>query len=378
MQINKNLGNINHTPSKRNNNDIKFIVIHYVGALGDAKANTDYYKSQYVGASADFWVGFNGDVWQGNDYQNYYSWAIGGGLQGSGPHPYYQVALNNNSVSIEMCVHKRNHNTMNATDKDWYFEDATVDSAAWLTASLMKELDIDIDHVIRHYDVNAKICPNPFVYDTGRTTWKGFKDKVLGYFGGSGSNTPDNGSNSSHPTLSYGATGAAVTTMQALLIALGYTCGASGADGNWGLDTNKAVRAFQSANASAGVIVDEICGPATWRVLEATYKALTTSQLAGDTYPVKAGDTLYRIAQAAGTTVDKLAQLNGLSNPAKIAVGQVLKLPGGQMHTIKAGDTLSALARVYGTTISKIVEANRSKYPAITANHIVVGWVLKI
>ena len=107
MQINKNLGNINHTASKRSNNDIKFIVIHYVGALGDAKANTDYYKSQYVGASADFWVGFAGDIWQGNDYRNYYSWAIGGGLQGSGPHPYYQVALNSNSVSIEMCVHKR-------------------------------------------------------------------------------------------------------------------------------------------------------------------------------------------------------------------------------------------------------------------------------
>ena len=122
MQINKNLGNINHTASKRSNNDIKFIVIHYVGALGDAKANTDYYKSQYVGASADFWVGFAGDIWQGNDYRNYYSWAIGGGLQGSGPHPYYQVALNSNSVSIEMCVHKRSTATMNATDRDWYFK----------------------------------------------------------------------------------------------------------------------------------------------------------------------------------------------------------------------------------------------------------------
>lgn len=186
MQINKNLMQQNHTPLKRSTQEFNWIVIHYVGALGDAWENTEYYKNSDVGASADFWVGFDGSIWQGNDYLNYYSWAIGGGLQGDGPHPYYQIALNRNSVSIEMCVHKRSCATMNATDRDWYFEDATVESAAWLTAHLMTELDIDINHVIRHYDVNAKICPNPFVYDNGRTTWSGFKDKVLGYLGGSG------------------------------------------------------------------------------------------------------------------------------------------------------------------------------------------------
>lgn len=189
MTINQNLMSLNHTPLKRSKSDIQFIVIHYVGALGDAKANTDYYKGQYVGASADFWVGFNGDVWQGNDYHNYYSWAIGGGLQGSGPHPWYQIALNCNSVSIEMCVRKRSTATMNATDKDWYFEDATVESSAKLTAQLMKELNINIDHVIRHYDVNAKICPNPFVYNNGKITWDGFLKKVLSYFGNTAPNS---------------------------------------------------------------------------------------------------------------------------------------------------------------------------------------------
>lgn len=261
MQINKNLMQRNHTPLKRNLADFKFIVIHYVGALGDAWENTEYYKNSDVGASADFWVGFDGSIWQGNDYRNFYSWAIGGGLQGSGPHPYFQIAQNRNSVSIEMCVHKKSTATMNATDKDWYFEDTTVESAAWLTAHLMKELDIDINHVIRHYDVNAKICPNPFVYDNGKTTWMGFKNKVLGYLGGSGggSNTPDNGgSTSDHSTLSYGASGQEVKTMQTMLIALGYSCGASGADAYWGLDTNEAVRAFQSAHINDGVIADEI------------------------------------------------------------------------------------------------------------------------
>ena len=62
LTINKNLMSINHIAKKRSNADIQFIVIHYVGALGDAKANTDYYKSTYVGASADFWVGFDGQI----------------------------------------------------------------------------------------------------------------------------------------------------------------------------------------------------------------------------------------------------------------------------------------------------------------------------
>lgn len=184
MDINKNLMTINHTALKRSKNNINYIVCHYVGALGDAKANTDYYKSTYVGASADFWVGFKGDVWQGNDYYNYYSWHCGGGLQGYGGATFYQKCLNKNSIGIEMCVRKRSTKTMNATDKDWYFEDATIESTAQLVAHLMKELDIDIDHVIRHYDVTGKICPNPFVYDTGKVTWKKFKEKILGYYNG--------------------------------------------------------------------------------------------------------------------------------------------------------------------------------------------------
>lgn len=184
MVINKNLMNVNHTAMKRGKDDIKFIVLHYVGALGDARQNTNYYKSQYVGASADFWVGFAGDIWQGNDYYNYYSWHCGGGLQGSGGASFYKVCTNSNSVGIEMCVHKKSTRTMNATDRDWYFEDATIDSAAQLTAKLMKELNVGIDHVIRHYDVVGKICPNPFVYNTGKVTWEGFKKMVKDYYDG--------------------------------------------------------------------------------------------------------------------------------------------------------------------------------------------------
>lgn len=48
---------------------------------------------------------------------------------------------------------------------------------------------------------------------------------------------------------------------------------------------------------------------------------------AAGAYTVKAGDTLYSVAKANGTTVAELTRLNGLSGTG-ISVGQVLKLPG--------------------------------------------------
>ena len=178
LKINKSFIHVNHTLLKRNKSDIKYIVIHYVGALGDAKANAEYYGSTYVGASADFFVGHSGDIWQANDYYNYYSWHCGGGLQGTGGHKFFGICTNQNSIGIELCVRKRSTKTMNATDRDWYFEDATVASAALLVRQLMQELDIDIHHVIRHYDVNGKICPNPFVMDESK--WAAFKKRIIG------------------------------------------------------------------------------------------------------------------------------------------------------------------------------------------------------
>jgi len=47
------------------------------------------------------------------------------------------------------------------------------------------------------------------------------------------------------------------------------------------------------------------------------------------TYTVVRGDTLGRIAARFGTTVQALAQLNGIANPNLIFAGQVLRIPGG-------------------------------------------------
>lgn len=58
---------------------------------------------------------------------------------------------------------------------------------------------------------------------------------------------------SSRNYLMKGDTGSEVKTMQEILIKLGYSCGSHGADGDFGNDTDKAVRVFQKDN---GLVVD--------------------------------------------------------------------------------------------------------------------------
>ncbi|MEG0812814.1 MAG: peptidoglycan recognition family protein [Clostridium sp.] len=148
---------------------IKYIVIHYVGAVGGAKANVDYYASQYVGASAHYYVGFEGEVWQSVEDKDI-AWHCGAKTY---KHP---DCRNSNSLGIEMCV--RNKGDKSDTSKDWYFEDATVMATIDLTRTLMAKYDVPADHVIRHYDVTGKICPNPYVYNHTKHTWEAFKKAI--------------------------------------------------------------------------------------------------------------------------------------------------------------------------------------------------------
>lgn len=57
--------------------------------------------------------------------------------------------------------------------------------------------------------------------------------------------------------------------------------------------------------------------------------ASSSGAQAKGTYVVRAGDTLYKIAQDHGMEVSRLAQLNNISNPTQLAIGQVLRLDGG-------------------------------------------------
>lgn len=168
MKINKLL-----TPYNYTNGDIsrlKYIVIHYVGATGGAEANCRYYASGSIGASAHYYVDFDGSIWQSVKDEDI-AWHCG--TKGK---YYHQECRNSNSIGIELCV--RNKGNKADTSKDWYFEEATFLAAIELTKELMEKYNIDIDHVIRHYDVTHKICPNPFVYNHTKNTWGMFKSAL--------------------------------------------------------------------------------------------------------------------------------------------------------------------------------------------------------
>jgi len=104
----------------------------------------------------------------------------------------------------------------------------------------------------------------------------------------------------------------------------------------------------------------------------------TQSTSTTTTYTVKRGDTLSGIAAKYGTTVANLQKLNGISNPNKIYVGQKLKISGSapakQYYTVKVGDTLSGIAAKYGTSVSRLASLNGIKNP----NLIRVGQKLRV
>ncbi len=101
-----------------------------------------------------------------------------------------------------------------------------------------------------------------------------------------------------------------------------------------------------------------------------------------DTYTVKAGDTLYSIANKYGLTVNELKQLNNLTSDI-LSIGQVLNVsysgtsitPSNPSNTyvVKSGDSLYSIARRYGVTVDALKSANGK-----TSNLLSIGEVLVI
>lgn len=104
-------------------------------------------------------------------------------------------------------------------------------------------------------------------------------------------------------------------------------------------------------------------------------------------YTVKPNDTLYAIALKYGVSINHLVQMNNISNPNLILIEQVLLISQTTQtpaptpppattttYTVKSGDTLYALALRYQTSVSKIVQLNNISNP----NLILVGQVLRI
>jgi LysM repeat protein len=126
-----------------------------------------------------------------------------------------------------------------------------------------------------------------------------------------------------------------------------------------------------------------------------------TSGGGGDTYVVKAGDTLASIAAELGVSMEELIDLNNLEDPSRLEVDQVLKIPprggtsatpgpgqqpipgetpavssGTEEYEVQSGDNASDIAARFGITLDELAEANDMTIDDLRS--LFVGQVLKI
>ena len=102
-----------------------------------------------------------------------------------------------------------------------------------------------------------------------------------------------------------------------------------------------------------------------------------------DTYTVKKGDTLWDIAVNNGTTVDQLMQDNNLTSSLifpgdkltyNTTVAQVAQAKEEGYYTVVLGDTLGKISNRFGVSVDQLVKLNKLDNP----NLIYVGTVLKV
>ena len=136
---------------------IEYIVVHYTANSGDtAQNNLDYFARTKTGTSAHYFVDEN-EVCQSVQDTDV-AWHCG---SRNPRHPYCRNA---NSIGIEMC------NGVGSVPE------AVRDRTAAFVRQKMKEYGLDVNHVLRHYDVTGKRCPAPWVDDP--RAWMDFKSML--------------------------------------------------------------------------------------------------------------------------------------------------------------------------------------------------------
>ena len=151
----------------RNGQQIEYIVLHYVGAVSTAKNNAEYlHRDSNLGWSAHFFTDEH-SIWQSVEL------SLSAGHCGvdysGGKAPFWGKCRNKNSIGIEMCCKQD-------AAGQWYIEPETVEHTVRLVRWLMAEYGVALDHVVRHYDVCRKTCPEPWVRDEAQ--WQAFRNKL--------------------------------------------------------------------------------------------------------------------------------------------------------------------------------------------------------
>ena len=164
----------------RNGKKIEWIICHYPVAPGcSAKWCYDYYYRCNEAKSAHFAI-------CENDVQSIVPCNLAAYHCSIKGKTTYCGATNLNSIGIDLMDRKLSCKTMSVNDCDWFIPEKTLDVAAGFIAELMQIYHIDIDHVIRHYDVTHKACPRPLVGDdmniyygiSGNERWARFKAQI--------------------------------------------------------------------------------------------------------------------------------------------------------------------------------------------------------
>lgn len=231
------------------------------------------------------------------------AWAVGDGNGAYG-------ITNRNSINIEICVNP---------ESNYY---VAVDKAEQLAAYLLKQYGWGTDRLKRHYDASRKHCPRR-ILDEG--LWPEFVRKTAAYMGEVPAATTSAPTTAEKTCLGRGDSGSEVKTLQTNLITLGYSCGASGADGDFGKDTEAAVKSFQKAN---GLTVDGLAGEKT----QAKIKELMAKK--DDTPKTESSAIKYYVQAGAYKSKENAqAQVNKLN---KAGFDAIIKISGG-MQCVQAG-----------------------------------------
>ena len=152
--------------SGRGGNSIKYIVMHYTANDGDTdEGNAHYFQGAGRRASAHYFVDEDSVTQSVRDRDA--AWHCGGALESS-HHPLRGICMNRNSLGVEMCS--------DIVGGKYTITPQTVDRAVELVKYLMAKYGIDVDHVVRHYDVTGKLCPEPWVRD--ESLWRKFKARL--------------------------------------------------------------------------------------------------------------------------------------------------------------------------------------------------------
>lgn len=134
---------------------VEYLVLHFVGASGNARQNGNYFKSIFRSASAHLFLDPNVSV-QVVPF-NRIAWQVGDGLGKYG-------IRNDNSLGVELCQDV----TTGSNVWEWDFNARTRLEAILVFAYLMKKYKVPISRVVRHYDASRKSCPGNWM----KNNWK--------------------------------------------------------------------------------------------------------------------------------------------------------------------------------------------------------------